>query len=432
MKDRWSQLSMSEKSDLMSLYIRNGISSLEEIKKHYNSFADGGQMNINGPDEPNFVGGATALKKDYNYELEHLADKYAITAKGPWHDYGINNPSSSQKSHWNELTRMYNRVAQRPNYEYLNPINIAEYAPVIGDAIDAGRSVYDLQQGNTGVGLAGLGLLALPNFIEEPLKLGTKVLRLPVQVVKNIKANRNINSQNEVLETVWNNLLERESRDTGVYRHSRAERELKNSNSNMFHALSNEIHYPQVNQSANIIRYMYNGTMPKTLKEVTKGFKEGVHNLFKTDAYNLDDVIYINPINWATGPTDFRGLLGHEAQHSVQRTLPQSYRLSMDNPNSEYFTNNTENRYTRDLLKPFERKSNEWKGSPEELDSEIIRWKLINDIKLNKDFSTFDPEIKQSFINKTAKRFALENWEAENILNGLSRNQYFNYGGKLT
>ena len=38
MKDRWSQLSMSEKSDLMSLYIRNGISSLEEIKKHYNSF----------------------------------------------------------------------------------------------------------------------------------------------------------------------------------------------------------------------------------------------------------------------------------------------------------------------------------------------------------------------------------------------------------
>lgn len=37
--DKWSQLSMSEKSDLISLYIRNGISSLEEIKKHYNSFA---------------------------------------------------------------------------------------------------------------------------------------------------------------------------------------------------------------------------------------------------------------------------------------------------------------------------------------------------------------------------------------------------------
>ena len=44
MKDRWSQLSMSEKSDLMSLYIRNGISSLEEIKKHYNSFATDGHL----------------------------------------------------------------------------------------------------------------------------------------------------------------------------------------------------------------------------------------------------------------------------------------------------------------------------------------------------------------------------------------------------
>lgn len=51
MKDRWSQLSMSEKSDLMSLYIQNGINSLEEIKKHYNSFADGGRVD-NPPTDP--------------------------------------------------------------------------------------------------------------------------------------------------------------------------------------------------------------------------------------------------------------------------------------------------------------------------------------------------------------------------------------------
>lgn len=119
---------------------------------------------------PNFVGGATALKKNYDYELEHLAEKYPVTAEGPWYDYGINNPSASQKAHWNELSRMYNRVAQRPDYQYLNPTNILEYAPIVGDAIDAGRSLYDLQQGNIGLGLAGLGMLALPNFIEKPLK----------------------------------------------------------------------------------------------------------------------------------------------------------------------------------------------------------------------------------------------------------------------
>jgi len=173
--DRWSQLSMSEKSDLMSLYIKNGISSLEEIKKHYNSYAEGGT--VDDPDESNFVGGATALKKNYDYALEHLAEKYPVTAEGPWHDYGIHNPSYSQRAHWNELSRMYNRVAQRPDYQYLNPTNILEYTPIVGDAIDAGNSIYNLQQGNTGLGLAGLGMLALPNIIEKPLKAGVKGVR---------------------------------------------------------------------------------------------------------------------------------------------------------------------------------------------------------------------------------------------------------------
>ena len=178
MKDRWSQLSLKDKSDLMSLYIRNGISSLEEIKKHYNSFATGGQMNTDGSKEdknidnniPNFVGGATALNPNYDYSLEHMADKYPVITEGPWHDYGIHNPSVSQKAHWNELARMYNRVAQRPDYEYLNPSNILEYTPVIGDAIDAAYSIDDISKGNVGIGVTSLGLLAMPNAIEKPLK----------------------------------------------------------------------------------------------------------------------------------------------------------------------------------------------------------------------------------------------------------------------
>lgn len=38
--DRWSKLSMKERSDLIKLYIDNGIYSLEEIKKDYNKFDD--------------------------------------------------------------------------------------------------------------------------------------------------------------------------------------------------------------------------------------------------------------------------------------------------------------------------------------------------------------------------------------------------------
>lgn len=40
--DRWSALSMKERADLMNMYITNGISDLKEMKKHYNSFGDGG------------------------------------------------------------------------------------------------------------------------------------------------------------------------------------------------------------------------------------------------------------------------------------------------------------------------------------------------------------------------------------------------------
>ena len=40
--DKWSRLSMKERSDLIKLYIDNGIYSLEEIKKDYNKFDEGG------------------------------------------------------------------------------------------------------------------------------------------------------------------------------------------------------------------------------------------------------------------------------------------------------------------------------------------------------------------------------------------------------
>lgn len=40
----WSDLSMSQRSELMSIYLKNGITSLDEMKKHYNNFAEGGSI----------------------------------------------------------------------------------------------------------------------------------------------------------------------------------------------------------------------------------------------------------------------------------------------------------------------------------------------------------------------------------------------------
>lgn len=43
--DKWGALSMSERASLVNTYVQNGISSLKEMKEHYNSFDEGGLIN---------------------------------------------------------------------------------------------------------------------------------------------------------------------------------------------------------------------------------------------------------------------------------------------------------------------------------------------------------------------------------------------------
>ena len=48
MKDRWSALSMLQRADLIKLYVSNGITSLDAIKKDYNEFSSGGPTEEGG------------------------------------------------------------------------------------------------------------------------------------------------------------------------------------------------------------------------------------------------------------------------------------------------------------------------------------------------------------------------------------------------
>lgn len=41
---KWNDLTMSQRSDLMKLYLKHGITSLDSMRAHYNSFADGGKI----------------------------------------------------------------------------------------------------------------------------------------------------------------------------------------------------------------------------------------------------------------------------------------------------------------------------------------------------------------------------------------------------
>lgn len=41
---KWDNLTMSQRSELMKLYLKHGITSLDSMRAHYNSFADGGKI----------------------------------------------------------------------------------------------------------------------------------------------------------------------------------------------------------------------------------------------------------------------------------------------------------------------------------------------------------------------------------------------------
>lgn len=47
---KWDELNMAQKNELMKIYIKNGVTSLDDMRSHFNSFALGG--NKDNPDNP--------------------------------------------------------------------------------------------------------------------------------------------------------------------------------------------------------------------------------------------------------------------------------------------------------------------------------------------------------------------------------------------
>lgn len=81
----WKDLSMSDKSQWMRFFIKNGITDAKQMSEHYNSFAEGG--NIDDPPQPRFVqrlvqGNSRAYIRDWEdprsiatHKLSYAEDK---------------------------------------------------------------------------------------------------------------------------------------------------------------------------------------------------------------------------------------------------------------------------------------------------------------------------------------------------------------------
>lgn len=74
-KDRWSALSMKDRAALIDIYVKSGITDLGEIRKDYNSFGNGGDVNVEEL-EPSIITDYTSLKEEAKKARDWVFDYY--------------------------------------------------------------------------------------------------------------------------------------------------------------------------------------------------------------------------------------------------------------------------------------------------------------------------------------------------------------------
>lgn len=178
---------------------------------------------------------------------------------------------------------------------------------------------------------------------------------------------------------------------------------------------------PDVVLSLNPLKYT---NYPKKPKQIGKA----LNLLNTTDGIyrNGPQTIHINPKLFFTGRSRYlRSLGGHETQHHVQQFFNKHGKLSIPNPNGEYNIRNPDNYNLIKYGRAFDRNKGKWEGSPAELDSEMIAWKLYRDIPLNVDYKYLSKDQQDYIINRAIQRFSLTEKETTDILNMLSNMGYF-------
>ena len=133
-KDRWSALSMTERADLIKLYIQNGVSDLKAIRKDYNSFSG-----------------------EENHPIEVRQGLQNGTIKALQKEDGT-----------------YTYIRQEQPIEDLTQ-SIAEWT-VAGDLIDAGLAADAIRKGNYKQAATLAGLALVPNAAEKIIKGGRRVI----------------------------------------------------------------------------------------------------------------------------------------------------------------------------------------------------------------------------------------------------------------
>lgn len=106
---RWDKLSMRDRAELMKIYVKHGLHNLDDIRKHYNSFDGGGEVdNVNTTEAQDYVATWLSQRQEQLREnVRHNSQRFLLPK------------SWSNKATFNEYQRQLKNLQSVKQYDVL-------------------------------------------------------------------------------------------------------------------------------------------------------------------------------------------------------------------------------------------------------------------------------------------------------------------------
>lgn len=137
----WNDLNMTQRNELIKLYLNNGISSLDKMKEHYNSFATGGHLYYDGgpnDDKYSFLirepEVAVADNTEFITKLPIKATKYIYK---PNYGYEIvhDNPNTLNLGEVWDIEKEYSRILGTDDWSPLQALRDKHFSLISSNPI---------------------------------------------------------------------------------------------------------------------------------------------------------------------------------------------------------------------------------------------------------------------------------------------------------
>lgn len=294
----------------------------------------------------------------------------------------------------------------------------------LGD-IESAKDIYnDATSGNYGSAALGLGLLALPNFIEKPLKAVRRVGKDYVMIAKDAVGSPKRFIQARKEGTYPLTYKERRNYLENVHKKGKVAASRVETNNqedlNFRQTIDPEgDHSFRALKGANS-KYTYNSRSYKNFDNPKTS--DGVNSR----GWNINSHINLkqNPNSkFLKHPNSVAFTTAHELQHSYQNGL-SDIRYMRSHGNSPSVSEWHE---ASSVLTPLKKNAGIWEGDPLELNSEVMAYRAALDAPR---YNLMTPEQQYRTLEAIKRTFGLNSGETHKMLNELGKLGYKN-GGKL-